>query len=369
METIHRLISLSGQKKMAHKTQYSNLFAPPKFLERRSVSVEILPTGISFLTVKNSELGILPDMFGFIPLPQGVVSNNEIVKRDVVVEVLSDIKKKTNVDFVRFSLPEEKTYIFKDHLPCLKPKEIYDILDFKIDENVPLSSKEATFDYEIVPNSIDKTGSDIVVSVAPLDFVENMQDVFNSAGLTPILFSPESNNIAKSVVKNNNEQVVVIVNIKESNIILSLVIFGVVCQTSSLGFGASTFTDLLAKYFKISIDEAVKIKHDKLYINHVDNAEIFSYLINTISAIKDEIYKFISYCNQREDVEGQVDRIILCGRDAMIVGFDKYLALNLEMKVDVANVWANNFDLDSYTPEIKKIDSLDYANLNGLSII
>lgn len=353
---------------MSHKVLYSKLFAPPKFLERPSVSIEILSSGISFLSTKSSELGLLPTLSGFMPLPAGTIFGGEIIKKDAVVKVLIDIKKKTKVDFVRFSIPENKTYIFKTHLPELKPKEIHDILDFKIDENVPLSSKEAVFDYEIVPNSTQLSGLDVVVSVAPLSFVEEVQKIFELAGLSSIFFSPESNNVAKSVIRGSNEQIAVIANIRESSIVLSLVVYGVVCQTSSIGFGSSTFTDLLAKYFKVSVEEAQKIKREKLYSDNADNMEIFSYLINTISAIKDEIYKFISYCNEREDVLGQVDRIILCGRDAMIVGFDKYLSLNLSMKVDVANIWVNNFELDSYVPEMSKADSMDMAILNGLSL-
>jgi Tfp pilus assembly PilM family ATPase len=199
--------------------------------------------------------------------------------------------------------------------------------------------------------------------------VEDLQDLFVSAGLTPIMFSPESNNVARSVVREANQQVIVIVNIKESNIVLSLSVCGVVCQTSSINFGGSTFTDLLAKYFKVSAEEALKIKREKLYNEDASNMEIFSYLINTISAIKDEIYKFISYCNEREDVDSQVDRIILCGPDAMIVGFDKYLSLNLSMEVQVANIWTNNFSLDSYVPEISKLESEKLAAVNGLSLL
>ena len=161
----------------------------------------------------------------------------------------------------------------------------------------------------------------------------------------------------------------VIVNIKENTIILSLVISSIVCQTSSLNFGASTFTDLLAKYFKVTFEEAVKIKREKLYQDNSDNLEIFSYLINTMSAIKDEIYKFVSYCNEREDVVSQVDKIILCGPDSLIFGFDKYLSLNLNLQVEVANIWINNFDLNTYIPEISKVDSEDLAVVNGLNLI
>lgn len=353
---------------MPHKVSYSKLFTPPKFLEMPSVSLEILPEGISFLLTKNTENGIKPDFFGFVPLPSGAIVHGEIVKKDPIIKALIDIQKRTNVSYARLSIPEDKTYLFKTHLPVLKPKEISDILDFKIEENVPLSSKEAVFDYDVIPGPKRKDGLDLVVSVTPLKAVEDVQLLFNLAGFSPVYFSPESNNVAKSVVKEGNEQVILIVNIRESNIVLSLVIYGVVCQTSSIGFGSSTFTDLLAKYFKVTPEEALKIKKEKLYTENPDNMEIFSYLINTISAIKDEIYKFISYCNEREDVDSQVDRIILCGQDAMIVGFEKYLSLNLNMNVDIANVWVNNFDLDQYVPEISKTDSMDLAVLNGLSL-
>jgi type IV pilus assembly protein PilM len=353
---------------MSNKVSYSKLFTPPRFLEMPSVSVEILSTGISYMLTKNTEQGVLPDIYGVIPLPSDAVLNGEIVKKDLVVKALVDLKKKVKVNFVRLSIPEEKTYIFKTSLPILEPKEIHDILDFKIEENVPLSSKEAVFDYDIVPNSKTKNGMEVVVSVAPLKIIEELQSVFELAGLAPIFFSPESNNVAKAVIRDSNQQVIVIANIREANIVLSLVIYGIVCQTSSINFGGSTFTDLLARYFKISPEEALKIKKEKLYSENLDNVEIFSYFINTISAIKDEIYKFISYCNQREDVTGQVDKVILCGRDSLIVGFDKYLSLNLNMKVDVANVWANSFDINTHTPEISLVDSEDLAVINGLSL-
>jgi type IV pilus assembly protein PilM len=189
------------------------------------------------------------------------------------------------------------------------------------------------------------------------------------AGLTPVLFSPESNNVAKAVVNGSNEQAIVIANIKEEKIVLSLALSGIVVQTSSINFGSSTFTDALAKHFKISFAEAQKMKREKLYNENSSSSEIFSSLINTISAIKDEIFKFISYCNERKDMANPVDKVILCGRDAMIVGFEKYLSSNLNMEVEVANVWVNNFDLSDYVPEVGKLDSLDLAVLNGLSLL
>lgn len=353
---------------MAHKVLYSKLFAPPKYLEMPAVSLEILSHGVSFLSSKRTEDGLLPDVYGFTPFPEGTIQLGEVVKKDTVIKILSEIKRKTAVCFARCAVPEEKTYTFKTHLPNLTPKEIHDVLGFKTEENVPLSAKEAVFDYDVISTSRRADGFDAVVSVTALKFVEEWQSLLKLAGLTPIFFSPESNSVARSVIRDANEQVIVIANIRETNIVFSLAISGVVCQTSSINFGSSTFTDLLAKYFKVTPAEALRIKREKLYSEGELNVEIFSYLINTISAIKDELYKFISYCNERQDIVGEVDRVILCGQDALIIGLDKYLALNLDMDVEVANVWVNNFNFDDYVPDISRPDSLNMAVVNGLSL-
>jgi type IV pilus assembly protein PilM len=353
---------------MSHTASYSKFFAPPKFLEMSTVAIQILPSGIYFLTTKITNQGLVPDKHGFVSLAAGDVVQGEIINKEAVIKALIEIRKKTNVKFVRFSIPEEQTYIFKTHLPNLKTEEIRDVLDFKLEENIPLSSKEAVFDYDIITKQKSNGGIELVASVAPLKIIEELQLIFKAAGLMPTFFSPESNNIAKAVVRSENEQILVIVNIKETNIVMSLVVSGVVYQTSSMNFGSSTFTDLLAKYYKTSPFEVAKIIEKKLYLDNPESLEIFSQIINTISAIKDEINKFVSYCNERADITSKVDRIILCGRAAMIIGLTKYLSSNLGMPVEVANIWLNNFALDNYLPELNQRDSLDYAAVNGLNL-
>ena len=104
---------------MLHKVLYSKLFPPPKFLEMPSVSLEVSAKGVSYFTAKSTEKGLLPDQHGFINLPEGVIVRNKIIKKEFVVKALTEIREKTGVSFVRFSIPEEETYIFKTHLPIL----------------------------------------------------------------------------------------------------------------------------------------------------------------------------------------------------------------------------------------------------------
>ncbi len=322
-------------------SSYSKFLNPPKFLEMQSVSIEVTDQGIRFLVTEKTKDGVVPVNFGLIPTD---VSNSESL-----VKTISDIRKKTKLNFVRFSIPEEETYIFKTHLPQLKEQEIREVLDFKLEENIPLSSKEAVFDYDVIKNNKFKQGIDLVVSASPIKIIEEWQNIFKSAELIPIIFSPESQNLAKSLVRPNNEQVLIIASIKNKRTIFSLVAFGLVCQTSSVSVGSDNFNDLISRGDKQDVD-------------------ILSQIINPLSIIKEELGKFILYCNTRIDIGGKVDRVILCGRDFKVDGLVDYLSSGLNLPIEMANVWVNNFDIKQFTPSISKEDSFDYAALNGLSL-
>jgi len=353
---------------IASKNNYSKFFVPPKFLEMSSVAVEINEYCIRYMSVKKDKRGLLPDKYGTIAIPKGIFRAGEIVKKGEVVKILKDIAKITDVTFARISISEDNTYIFKTKIPKVDKEEIKQVLEFKLEENIPLALAETVFDYQHVNKGKVRNYMDFIVSAAPLKNIQLLTEVFEEAGLAPILFRTEASNVARSVVKDNNEQTLIVVNIKEFSIALSLVIGGVVWQTSSINFGAATFNESLRKYYDISVDEAEKVKVERLYEESSDSMEIFSYLINTVSAVKDEIYRFMLFCNQREDVKDRIDKIILCGKDSAIVGLQKYLELNLGVSTHVANVWVNNFLLDDYVPEMKPLESLDYVTVIGLNL-
>ncbi|MEI6528095.1 MAG: pilus assembly protein PilM [bacterium] len=353
---------------MSPKNKYSKFFVPPDFLEMPSVAIEMSEKGVRYLSVKKTDKGLLPAKTGFIPVSKGVIRFGEVVKKNEIVKILDKIKKTTGTTFARVSLPEEKTYIFKVRIPKVEEKEIRQVLEFKIEENVPLSAAEAIFDYEIISHQKKSSHMDLIVSAVSSKTIDEISAVLADAGLQPVCFGLDSKNTARSVVKENNEQTLVVADIKDNQIVLSLVLDGLVWQTSTVNFGASTFTDALKKYYDISLEEAEKLKQDRLYTDSKESMEIFSYLINTVSAIKDEIFKFITYCNEREDVKDKVDKVILCGKDSAIVGMQKYLELNLNLDVDIANIWINNFSLADYVPTIGAVESLDYANVNGLNL-
>ncbi len=94
--------------------------------------------------------------------------------------------------------------------------------------------------------------------------------------------------------------------------------------------------------------------------------------MNTVSVVKDEIKKLIFYWQTHRDQNNEpgkkIDSIILCGKNAGIIGFDEYLSLTTKTRVILANVWSNTFSFDDYIPPIQFRDSLNFAAVAGLAL-
>ena len=61
-------------------------------------------------------------------------------------------------------------------------------------------------------------------------------------------------------------------------------------------------------------------------------------------------------------------KIILCGGSANLAGLPEYLSSNMNIVVEVANVWANTFSLNDIVPDISQPQSLSYATTVGLAL-
>jgi Tfp pilus assembly PilM family ATPase len=105
----------------------------------------------------------------------------------------------------------------------------------------------------------------------------------------------------------------------------------------------------------------------------LDQSEVFMSLINTASALKDEIDKVVlywqSYITKRGHASDRsVSRLVISGRDAEINGLREYLVATIKLPVITADVWTNIYDIERHIPEIPYIDSLDYAVAIGLGL-
>ena len=63
-----------------------------------------------------------------------------------------------------------------------------------------------------------------------------------------------------------------------------------------------------------------------------------------------------------------IEKIILCGGDANLLGLTDYLSASLKIPVERADIWTNIDYRDGFIPEIEFNDSLRYATAVGLAL-
>jgi Tfp pilus assembly PilM family ATPase len=133
--------------RISHKQRLLRFFPTPRVLAMPAVGVDISDEYIRIISLvpgsKSRELALWAEQ----KLPQGTIEDGIINNSKEVISTLSSLKKEHDLEFVHASLPDEKTYIFRADIPTATDAEVQTAIEFKIQENVPLSPTEVIFDY------------------------------------------------------------------------------------------------------------------------------------------------------------------------------------------------------------------------------
>ncbi len=348
------------------------IFLPPKYLLMKPAGVNINDRSIRYAEFSSKKDKKILKNFGEIIISEGVLSEGEILNKNLFTKILLDVKKELSTTFIKVSISEEKTYIFDCLIPNVDDKDIAQAIEFKLEENVPYKSSEVYFEYEIVRKP--KISADEIllsVAVVPKKIIDDYIEIMQSIGLFPVAFEVESKAIAKSVIKEKSKNHLII-NINEDSSIFSICTGKIVRLTSVLAIGSSAVKNNLLKIDPSFFKENGEFT-DKAFISDTSYSnDIFSALLSFYSIIKDDLNKFIEFIHAKSGSEStlpnKIDTIILCGESAYLPGFLNYIKQNTNIDVELANVWTNIFDINTNVPQISFRESLDFATATGLTI-
>lgn len=344
--------------------KFLNLFPTPRFLKFSYVGFEISSNCVRYAEICNNGRGLGLARYG----EKKIEEHEDIFTNESLKKALREISEKEKITHIKATLPEESTYLFTIPVQGNSEKEIRDSIEFHLEENVPLPASDALFDFYLLPETNGQKNA--VVSVVSSNFVEKYISFFKENNLTPVAFMVESSSLSRTVIPKDDKATYMIVYLSERKTVFSIVSQGYVQFSSTLSLGGSIMTDALSKYFKISEDEAKKIKMEKGFSNDNTDSELMSALANAVSVLRDEIQRVLSYwySHSSNNNKDSVKKIILVGSDASIPGFAEYLSLTLKTPAVLGNVWENVARYKTDIPPIKFNDSLSFGACIGLSL-
>ncbi len=343
---------------------------PPALIALNAAGVDISDRSLKFIILEPREGSLVVARYGERPLPPGVVVGGEIRSPEGLAAELQKLKEEESLSFIRISIPEQRGYLFQTTLEGVTSMDARSVIEFQLEEHVPLAPSEALFDAEPIESKQQKTLS-FVVTAFPEKVVSLFVSTYQAAGLSPLSVEIEAQAIARALVPRGDMGTFLIVDFGDTHTGLSVVSQGVVHYTSTIEVAGKSLTSAISKCFSVSLEQAEEIKRKNNYFEECENKEVLDALMTTMSVLRDEVTRHYEYWNNRTEKEPDVpkiEQVLLCGGNANLHGLSEYLASGLRVPVSVGNVWTNVASPHDYIPPIPVEAALGYATAIGLAL-
>lgn len=354
----------------------SRVFPPPAYLKMPCTGVDISDTSLKYVSFAPTAFSVQTQTiqsWGDIDIPSGVLHRGQVNEPNQLVAVLKEMKQRTKAEYVRVSLPEERAYLFETEVKKGTPlKEIRGLLEFRLEENVPIPSREVFFDYSILPQSHKRNAIQIAVAAYAKETIQKYYDACVTAGLRPVSFEVEAQAMARAVIPEDVTNPVMLVDFGKTRTGIGIVYQDALLYTSTIDIGGDQLSVSMRRVLgdTIAESELTKIKNTEGLIRGVDSTEVHDALLNTISIIKDELVTRMQYWHMRNAgvSERRISSVLLCGGSANLKGLPAYLTETLQVPCVRANVWENTLSLEDTVPPIDRRLSYGYATAIGLAL-
>ena len=314
----------------------------PKMIRFDHAGIDIGIDHIRHISFKGDNNTLSVDKYGVERLEKSVDKKNLLSENLEVLSVLKKIQKEFRYKYVEVSLPEELAYIYTQEVDDGDVSAIKSQIEFKIEENVPLSADEAIFDFVEVLTI--KNRKLVSVSVVAKKVIEDYIDTFQKASMKVVSFLIQNQALSKSLIHKNDTNAYCIVAIEKKYIVVSIVSSGIVLYTSTIN--KTLFDDNLNLERREILEEVIK--------------DIYRIIVFWLSYIEN---------NNTYGLE-KIKSIIISSTHSNIIesGFINMMINKLAIQIDKPNVWTNAFDMNVQIPPISKIDSYQYATAIGLAL-
>ncbi len=314
----------------------------PKMIRFDHAGIDIGIDHIRHISFKGDNNTLSVDKYGVERLEKSVDKKNPLAENLEVLSVLKKIQKEFRYKYVEVSLPEELAYIYTQEVDDGDISAIKSQIEFKIEENVPLSADEAIFDFVEVLTI--KNRKLVSVSVVAKKVIEDYIDAFQKASMKVVSFLIQNQALSKSLIQKNDTNAYCIVAIEKRYIVVSVVSSGIVLYTSTIN--KTLFDDSLNLQRREILEEVIK--------------DIYRIIVFWLSYIEN---------NDTYGLE-KIKSIIISSTHSNIIEseFINMMINKLAIQIDKPNVWTNAFDMNVQIPPISKIDSYQYATAIGLAL-
>ncbi len=253
-------------------------------------------------------------------------SSLKIFESDIV-ELLKAITKemKTSTNLAVASLPPFSVFTTALDFPQMDPKEVEKAMVYQAKQYVPLPLSEVALDWLKVGEYEDDRGfahQKILLISVPKEQIEKYQRMFKAAGLVLRALEIESLSIARIFGGDPTPTLVVDIGSRSTNIVF--LEQGQLVWNSQSDFASASLTQALASSLGVNPLRAEELKKERGIIGTGPNYELSTIMLPFLDAIISEVKKAQFVYAQQFPAARKVERVVLSGGGANLLGIEKY---------------------------------------------
>ncbi len=352
-------------------TTLARLFPPPEFMTLPAVGVDISDTSLKYMQFERKGDELALKVWGDLPIKDGVVVQGVVKDPATLAQSLIEVRRITGTPVMRLSLPEERAYLFEMRVKTsLSHDEVLDTIEFHLEENVPLSAREAEFDYTPVPGVPVGGERSIIVTAYGKETVAAYVEACGRADVLPLALEVEAQALARSVVHEGDASTCLLIDFGKTRTGIGIISEGVLHLTSTVDIGGEDLDVGLKQAYPLADPkELIRMKNEYGILPTLEEPKVREALMPSMVNLKNEIVSRIGYWDGLEGKQKRpIVRVILCGGIANLAGLPSFLEDAVGLPVEQAEVWNNVFKIGDYIPPITKRYSYGYATVIGLAL-
>ncbi|MHB1163355.1 MAG: pilus assembly protein PilM [Minisyncoccota bacterium] len=346
------------------------LFAPPQYLALPLSGIDLSTSGVKAVRLVEGAHGLTLGSYVETRLSPGAFTDGEVVDRPSIVEVLTAAAEATGISSANVALPESKSYLFETTAPGVEKSEWRTSIEQHLDEFVPLPPAETVFDF--VETGRDEHGASMVAGIGfARRIVEDTLTTFDLANIGVRSLEGETFASSRALLPAGDESTVLIIDVGKTTTKISIVTRRIPRFAATIAIGGHALTLAVQKYFGVTEAEARKVKADRGIVQTPGNEEYLAAMLSTVSAIRDEISRHLSFWQGRAISGGMhepVSHALVVGGNASVRGLPEYLEGALKIPVSAGDVFTNLASRDTWVPSLDYAESLAYATAIGLAL-
>ncbi|MFC1687840.1 type IV pilus assembly protein PilM [Patescibacteria group bacterium] len=319
---------------------------------QKAFAIDISDLRLRLIQLQKRTRGIKLRCYNELVVPEGYIVEGEIKQPDKVVDLISKLVSTTKggkvlSKYVVASLPERRTYFKVFSIPLVTDKEISGTIKWGIEQNIPVTMEEVSYDWQILSENKKTNQAKVTVAVIPKSITESYLELLRKAKLIPVVLETESSSIARAIVTEEDKNSgIILVDLGASRTSLILIDSGAIYYSSTIDLSGHEMTQSISRALKLSPDQAEKAKHicglDEKKGRGAIRKTILP-LFNLLDKKVDEIIRFYeSSMNKKNPL-----KIVLCGGVSQMIGLQAYLSEILPAPVSIGDPLA-------YLPSMKE---------------